>query len=352
MNDLKERLERLADAPAPAPVVDVAAAMARARRIRRTRRAAVAAVAVGVVAGVAGITVVPSSPEERPSAVAGPSRFPSPLVEKAAFGWLPPGYTRTRVAQDDQRTTVFTVSAGRGAGSTAIELSVGPPGLSPGVPRLPGGGRGHLTKAAPVNGRPAYWSIEPGGPGSDQVPAEFRWEYRPKSWAVLTVGDRAAADPATVQRIAAGVTFGGDRPAAFPVRVTGLPDGLKTTTAWVTTSAEALISLAVPGRDGDLLISLHPAAVRRGGPTQTNTTVDGHPAFDTRLPHTGPQIGLVPRSGSQILKVYGVRGFDIDIQATGEPLRRLQAGGGLTGLYHRTRPLGTDPARWTAEPLR
>ncbi|MEU8122040.1 hypothetical protein AB0C21_25320 [Spirillospora sp. NPDC049024] len=352
MNDLKERLERLADAPAPAPAVDVAAAVARARRIRRTRRAAVAAVAAGVAAGVAGITVVPSSSAERPSAVAGPARFPSPLIEKAAFGWLPPGYTRTRVAQDAQRGTVFTVSAGRGPGSTAIELSVGPPGLSPGVPLLPGGRKGHLTKAAPVGGRPAYWSIKPGGPGSDQVPAEFRWEYRPKSWAVLTVNDRAVADPVTVQRIAAGVRFGGERPAAFPVRVTGLPDGLRATRTWVAAPAEVMISLAVPGRDGDLLISLSPAATRNAWTYQPNTTVDGHPAFDTRLPHTGPKIGLVPPAKSQILRVYGVRGFDIEINATGEPLRRLQAGGGVTGLYRRTTPLGTDPARWTTEPLR
>ncbi|GGQ16247.1 hypothetical protein BKA00_006736 [Actinomadura coerulea] len=352
MNDLKERLESLADAPAPAPAVDVAAAVARARRIRRRRRAAALAVAAGVVAGAAGIAVVPPSSGDRPSAVAGPSRFPSPLVEKAAFGWLPPGYARTRVGQDAQRGTVFTVSAGRAPGSTSIELTVGPPGVAPGVPLLPGGRKGHLTRADPVNGRPAYWSIAPGGPGSDQVPAEFRWEYRPKSWAILSVNDRAVADPATVQRVAAGVTFGGDRPAAFPVRVTGLPDGLRSTRTSVAAPAEVMISLAVPGRDGELVISVSPSRPDGGRSGHPNTTLDGHPAFDTRLPHPGPKIGRVPPSRSQILTVYGVRGFDVDLMATGEPLRRLQAGGGLTGLYRRTTPLGADPARWTTEPLR
>ncbi|MGI5417167.1 hypothetical protein [Actinomadura luteofluorescens] len=350
MNDLKERLERLADAPAPASAVDVAAAVARARRIRRTRRAAAAVVAVGVTAAVAVAALVPSS-GDRSSGVVVTAKYPSPLVEKAAFGWLPPGYARTRVTQDEQRATVFTASAGRGPGSMAIELSVLPPGVRPGIPRLPGGRKGRLTKAAPVNGRPAYWSIKPGGPGSAQVAAEFRWEYRPKTWALLSVNDRAVADPATVQRIAAGVDFDGGRPAAFPVRVTGLPGGLKITRVWAGTLPDAMFSFAVPGRDGELIISLTPARPR-GRSSDANTTVDGHPAFDTRLPHPGPTIGRVPASKSQILNVYGVRGFDVGLQATGEPLRRLQAGGGLTGLYRRTTPLGADPARWTTEPLR
>ncbi|MEV0668450.1 hypothetical protein ACIBI3_44500 [Actinomadura luteofluorescens] len=351
MNDLKESLERLADAPAPASAVDVAAAVARARRIRRTRRAAAVAAAVSVTAAVAGVALIPSS-GDRPSGVAVTARYPSPLMEKAAFGWLPPGYARTRVTQDAGRAPVFTASAGRGPGSMAIELDVLPQGVRPGVARLPGGREGHLTRAAPVNGRPAYWSIKPGGPGSAQVAAEFRWEYRPKTWALLSVNDRAVADPATVQRIAAGVDFGGGRPAAFPVRVTGLPSGLKITKVWAGTLPDALFTFAVPGRDGELIISLNPARPGGDRSSHANTTVDGHPAFDTRLPHTGPTIGRVPPSKSQILTVYGVQGFDVGIQATGEPLRRLQAGGGLTGLYRRTTPLGTDPARWTTEPLR
>lgn len=359
MNDLKERLARIADDPGPAPAVDVAAAVARGRRIRRTRRGTSVAVAAGVAVAVAGVAVLPSSSDERPGRVAAPSEdvgYPSPLIEKAAFGWLPAGYARTGAGQDDQQRPVFSLSAGRGRKSRSIELNVFGPGPQPGVARLPGGRKGHLTKAAPVHGRPAYWSIKPGGPGSEQVAAEFRWEYQPKSWALLTVTDRGIADAATVQRIAAGVRFGGQEPMAFPLRVTGVPAGLSFTRVLLSTRPDAQISLAAPGGAGDLMISISLSSTRQG--FKPNTTIDGHPALDTRLPHEGGRKTVeLPASETTGLKpqnlwVMGVRGFDINIHASGEPLRRLQATGGLTGLFRRITPLGTDPARWTTTPLR
>lgn len=350
MNDLKERLERIARTPGPAPAVDPVAAVARGRRIRRTRRVTAAVVAAGVAVGVAGAVALPS--EERPGKVVEPSKFPSPLIEKATFGWLPAGFARTRITQDGGRFPVYKVTAGRGPGSMAVELTVHPPGVRPGIPRLPGGRKGRLTKAAPVNGRPAYWSIKPGGPGSDQVAAEFRWEYRPDGWALLSVNDRGAADAETVHRIAAGVRFGGVEPVAFPVRVDGVPAGLTVGRVWVGAGPDVMLALGVPGAAGDLLITLSPSSVQKRTFFKPNTTVDGHPAFDTRLPRPGPAAGRVPASKAQILHVFGVSGFDIGIEARGEPLRRLQASGGVTGLFRRIAPLGTDPARWTTTPLR
>ncbi|MEU8797176.1 hypothetical protein [Spirillospora sp. NPDC048819] len=353
MNDLKAELERIAGTPGPAPAVDVAAAVAagrRTRRMRRARRATAVAVAVGAAAAVAVVAVPPPSHEERPGKVAEPSAYPSPLVEKAAFGWLPAGYARTRVAQDSGPGPAYKVHAGRGPGSTSIELTVMPPGKRPGVPLLPGARKGRLTKAAPVNGRPAYWSIKPGGPGSEQVPAEFRWEYRPESWALLSIGDRAVADVATVHRIAAGVTFGGDEPVAFPMRVSGIPDGLKVTQTWVGTRPEAMITLGTSRADDELMVMLSAAGPRSRELFKPNTTIDGHPAFDTRLRRPGPGSGEAP--ARQTLWVFGVDGFDVNIVAAGEPLRLLQAEGGLTGLFRRITPLGTDPARWTTTPLR
>lgn len=353
MNDLKEELERLAGTPGPAPAVDVAAAVVagrRARRMRRARRATVVAVAAGAVAAVAVVAVPPPPDRERPDKIAEPAAHPSPLVEKAAFGWLPAGYARTRVAQDNGPGPAYKVHAGRAPGDTSIELTVTPPGKRPGVPLLPGARKGSLTKAAPVNGRPAYWSIKPGGPGSQQVPAEFRWEYRPNTWARLSINDRAVADVSTVHRIASGVRFGGDEPVAFPMRVSGIPDGLKVTQTWVGTRPEAMITLGTSRADDELMVMLSAAGQRPRKLFKPNTTVDGHPAFDTRLLRSGPGSGKTP--GRQTLWVFGVDGFDVNIVAAGEPLRLLQAKGGLTGLFRRITPLGADPAKWTTTPLR
>lgn len=352
MNDLKDGLERLAATPGPAPAVDVAAAVAKGRRVKRTRRAAVAVLAAGAVAVAAGVAVLQPSQDERPDKVVEPSKYPNLLTEKAVFGWLPAGFVRTRVTQDGGSRPAYTVNAGRGPGNLSIELTLLAPGVKPGIPVLPGGRKGRLTKAAPVNGRPAYWSIKPGGPGSDQVGAEFRWEYRPKTWALLAVNDRGIANAATVQRIAAGVRFGGGEPLAFPVRVTGVPGGLEVGRVWAGAGPEAMFALGGPGKDDELMISVSPASELVRNRSKPNTTIDGHPAYDTGLPHPGPTIGRVPASKARILRVFGVHGFDIGIDARGEPLRRLEAGGGLTGLFRRVTPLGTDPENWTATPLR
>jgi hypothetical protein len=354
VNDLKAELERLAGTPGPAPAVDVAGAVAAGRRIRRMRRARKATavvVAAGAAAAVAVVAVLPSSShEERPDKVVEPAKYPSPLVEKAAFGWLPAGFARTRVSQEHGRTAQYKVYAGHAPGSMSIELTMLAPGIRPGVPMLPGARKGHLTKAAPVNGRPAYWSIKPGGPGSQQVPAEFRWEYRPKTWALLSINDRAVADVATVHRIAAGVKFGGDEPVAFPMKVTGVPDGLKVAQTWVGTRPEAMITLGTSRKNDELMVLLSPASTRVRGLFKPNTTIDGHPAFDTRLPHPG--LRSAKASKRQTLWVFGVDGFDVNIVAAGEPLRRLQVSGGLTGLFRRVTVLGKDPKDWTTTPLR
>jgi hypothetical protein len=350
MNDLKDGLERLAATPGPAPAVDVAAAVAKGRRVRRGRRAAVALLAAGAVAVAAGVVVLQPSQDERPDKVVEPSKYPSLLTEKAVFGWLPAGFVRTRVTQDGGRRPAYTVNAGRGPGNLAIELTLLAPGVKPGIPALPGGRKGRLTKAAPVNGRPAYWWVKPGGPGSGQVGAEFGWEYRPRTWALLAVRDRGIADAATVQRIAAGVRFGGG-PVPFPMRITGVPGGLEIARAEVGTGPDVVLDLRVPGEGGELGISLSPAGARTALRFEPNTAIDGYPAFDSRLPHA---VDLIDWKwpNSRLLQIYGVRGFDIRVSAGGEPVRRLQASGGLTGLFRRVTLLGPDPAHWTATPLR
>ena len=128
-----------------------------------------------------------------------------------------------------------------------------------------------------------------------------------------------------------------------------MPDGLKPAQVSLGRGPDAEFRLTSSGQGGgDLLIAVTPAS--RRAPERTNTKVDGHPAFDSRLAHPGPKTGRNP-ADAQRLVVYGAHGFDVTVQATGGPLRTLQAAGGLTGLYRRVTPLGGDPARWTTSPL-
>jgi hypothetical protein len=353
MNDLKERLERIAAAPGPVTSVDAAAAVRRGRRIRRGRRTAAAGLAAGLAAAAVAVAVLPGSPDEpRRVRPAEQVRYPDLLVPPAAFGWLPPGYAQTKVARDDQERPSVTVSASKGKdAATAVELTVLGPGPEPPIAKLPGGKKGRRTGTVLINGRVGHWTIEPGGPGSDQVPAELRWEYQPHRWALLSVFDRGIAKKETVQRVAQGVRFGGGKPVAFPFRVTGVPAGLKPAQVSLGQGPDAELWLTSSGPGGgDLLITVTSAS--KGAPERTNTTIDGHPAFDSRLPHTGPKAktGRNPAE-AQRLVVNGVHGLDVTVQATGGPLQLLQARGGLTGLYHRVTLLGGDPARWTASPL-
>ncbi|MFB4296417.1 hypothetical protein [Actinomadura sp. NTSP31] len=358
MNDLKERLERIAAAPGPVTSVDAAAAVRRGRRIRRGRRAAVGGLAAGLAAAAVAAAVLPGSPDEpRRVRPAEQVRYPDLLVPPASFGWLPPGYAQSKVSRDDQERPSVTVSAGMGKGkdaegaASAVELTVLGPGKEPPIAHLPGGKKGRWTGTALINGVVGHWTIEPGGPGSGQVPAELRWEYRPHQWALLSVFDRGIAKKETVQRIAKGVRFGGVRPVAFPFRATGVPAGLKPAQVSLGQGPDAELWLTSTGQEsGDLLITVTPAGKR--APGRTNTTVDGHPAFDSRLPHTGPKAKTDRNPAeAQRLVVYGVHGLDVTVQATGGPLRLLQPKGGLTGLYHRVTLLGGDPARWTTAPL-
>ncbi|TDD95428.1 hypothetical protein [Actinomadura rubrisoli] len=349
MNDLKDGLERIAATTGPDPVVDVVAAVVRGRRIRRARRAAATAVVAAGIAVVVSVAALHGG--ERETNVAGAAAYPNPLYELAAFGWLPEGYKQARAGRDNQGRAAYSLAAGRAGedGNEGLVLTVYGPGPEPGVARLPGGGEGRRTPAPPVNGRPAYWTIKPSGAGSGQVAAEFRWEYRPRSWALLSITDPAVADVATVQRIATATRFGGGRPTAFPMRVTGVPGGFKIMKSALGRGPEARFVLSATGStDGsdDLSIELTPS----GGPggAASNTTIDGHRAYSD-LSVTITDKGEGP--ATETLRIFDLGGFDLTLSASGEPLRRLRPSGGLVGLYRRTAVLGSDPSRWTVTPL-
>ena len=69
-----------------------------------------------------------------------------------------------------------------------------------------------------------------------------------------------------------------------------------------------------------------------------DTTVDGHPAYSTTA-------DFPEGTRTRLLNVYGVQGFEVDIQApagtAGAPVR----------IFHGLRLLGPDRAAWTTRPL-
>jgi hypothetical protein len=53
-----------------------------------------------------------------------------------------------------------------------------------------------------------------------------------------------------------------------------------------------------------------------------------------------------------LLYVYGVRGFDAQITASGSILANLnRTGGGVAGLFRKITIYGGDPASWTTNPV-
>ncbi|MCP2337086.1 hypothetical protein [Actinomadura rupiterrae] len=363
MNALKDDLEQIAATPRPAgaPGVSPSAAVRRGRRIRRRRRALAAggtALAVAAAGGVA--LAVPDKDGHSgraPALQPAPAGYGTVLIKQAVFGWVPEGYTNIRIVQGDGDYSVSAGRPGQKAGGITLQLARG---AEPEVPRLPGGRPGHRTPAAPVHGRPASWIIKPGADGSDQVPAEFRWQYADQRWAELMIVDRDVATEANVRRIAEAVRFGSSEAAAFPVRIGGVPSGMRVARAWVAGNGDTDIDLApergAADRDG-LSVSLTPMArgfqlpqqVEKDGqvkPSIQNITIGGSPATYrvVRDPATGADRG-------EMLMVFGWHGMEVQIDLEGRAYQALKASGGAQGLLGRITYLGADQRKWTTTPL-
>lgn len=321
MNDIKEELERIAGTAGPAPGIDIAAAAAKGRRIRRARRAAVAATTAGAVA--AAVVFVPLPDRERAADVA--SAYPAPLVARASFGWLPDGFKQTQLEENDHGARSFSMIATRAGAQPGIHLTVHGRGSQPRM-AVPVGQKVHRTPAAPVNGRPAHWTIEPGSPAIGQVSADFRWEYEEGRWAQLQISDPRAATVETVRRIAAATRFA-DREVAFPLRVQGIPAGFKLYRVVLGTGPMVQFRLRDPnGRQGDDLsiAMLVRARVMPDMPPKT-TTEDAY-------------LGLKS-------------GYYLRFNARGEALRRVEGQAGLRRLFEQTSIFADTPSRWTTRPL-
>jgi hypothetical protein len=356
--ELGRRLAQIANTPRPRPQIDIPALAAHGRwklRVRRACAVAGSAAAVGVVVTMV-VTGLPRLGAEpgRPASPRPPSveTDPNPLVQRAVFGWLPKGYTPRSFTEDHQNGehTFKVMASPNGDRGGIVELTDFGVGPEPILGYLSGGRPAQPLRAAPVNGKQAHWIYKPGsGYGG-----KLRWQYGPHRWAEISV-QGSANDAPTIYRIARSVTFGLAKPTAFPFQVKGLPGDLK---IYLSTAGPGLgggsrdsasVSFAAGpySPNNGLEISVTPAgqmARLLANDPGRKVTVDGHHAVDRRS-----TAGGVAR---HTLIILGVKGFDVTVQTSGQTLQRLQATGGIAGLYHRITVLGTAPSRWTTAPLR
>jgi hypothetical protein len=310
------------------------------RRLGRARGLLFAGGAAAVAAAVA--VTVAAQTGTRPatlhtSPAANLAKYADPLVERAAFGWLPNGLRANGYVADHQEQRYLQVTAQNARSS--VTLTAYAPGKEPMLPHLPGGVPGRRIPAAPVNGHSAYWIFTPDASGQSSF--ELRWKYAANSWADLEgVGLHGSSAELTAMayRVARSATFGGTRPIAMPLHVGGVPGGLTPKRTVLNNGAHGQVSaileyiVTVPTSDLSVSIVKSSGGPRRPAP---NVRVDGHPA--------------IQRPG--ILYVFGVNGFDVQIDASGSILAKLNRTGGLIGLFHQITILGGDPANWTTIPV-
>lgn len=357
--DLHDRLHRLPDQPAPPQRLDIAQARRGGRRLRRRRRAAavggclltVAAVAITVA------TMLPSTPAKPPQLAPAVQPSPSKTVPApdVSFGWLPPGNRLDTVIVDEQNSVLsFELDASQVTTYQHVTLTTYPNGPEPVLPHFGGGIAAKRLPAAPVNGHPAYWLAKPGQ--SNVI--HLRWRYGPAGWADLQLeGAAAAQDAGTVYRIADSATVGKPSPLRLPVRITGLPSSLKPVRT-VLIGTEVYYGFQVAGPPSATAAEQQANWLSVATVTQTpsvkdrlmsqsppNTTINGHPTWDSRL---GPTAANGPSHGEQIV-VYDDHGHILRVNAGPGTLNILAASGGLPGLIERITLL--PKADWTTTPF-
>ena len=260
-HDMRTLLRDLAMRPEPASTIDITAARRSGKRRLWASRAAISAAVAAVVAAAVVVPQTLSSsapgraPVTPPASGAGQQKaspgYLNPLVPYAAFGYLPKGYQLGLIPanHDGFTSTVdgLTLTAAQAGGPNAIELDVTGKGTcgdnSVLLNEIPGylaahrndgpscnvvGGAGtgvpgkivpdRATRAADVNGRPAYWVVNGAG---------LAWEYAPGSWATLEAlhgghdSFPVAEAKALLPKMAATVKFGQTKRVMLPFKLTG-----------------------------------------------------------------------------------------------------------------------------------
>jgi hypothetical protein len=362
---LRERLDQIGNEVGHLQV-DVGRARARGRRILRLRRAAAgagsAAMIVVVAVAVAGRPAPAGQRAEDVPPVSAAAPPAEQLVRTAAFGWLPAGLAADSFVADSQNRPYFETDArARSRTGPVIILTDYGRGPQPALPDLPGGVPATLIPATDVNGHSAYWITAPTIAPNAQLNFELRWQYAPDKWADLQAAGLPPTSVAGLTRVAYKIAetamLGGHSVVALPIGVAGIPPGLRVRRTVLNTGAGrgALIFFASrnPAPSDSIEFSVSPTGLvkhhrvdgartfarRRGtgqgsapaslyGPgahgVATNTVIDGHPAYDSQLDG---------QAGAAILWVFGVHGFDVQIDAGASALTAMPSSHDLIWLF-------------------
>lgn len=386
MNDLEIRLEAeyesAFDSEPPPSGVDVELARGNGRTLRRRRRAVTGGSGLLAVALSAAIAfgLLPGSGLGHGAAdtasgadYSGESYPPAddPLATRVTFGWLPYGVSVAGVTTQSPDTGDVT-AGGAGVRFTASVLPRGEhwagncPTPPPTFPVCD-------PSASKVNGRAAYWVIEPGNPEAQFGGVELRWQYSDDAWADLDAAVPSTMKPATVSelmhRIAENVHVSRFKAVPMPFHLSRVPAGWQFMDAvWVDgpqgrqASADpgdwygASLTIGIPGSgpgSGGMHVSANPAAadfttatelkkvVITAPPARTRTlTVDGHPAI------------IFTDSDHTALVVHDVGGFDVVVEAI-DPAGLALAGtaDSIVDYYHTITFFSADRATWTTHVL-
>lgn len=355
----------IADGGADTSGVDTQLALRRGRKRLRWRRAGLAGAPVLAAAATAAVALAVAAGPVRPAAgpaatgPAAPRQF-NPLVPGVAFGWLPSGQS---------------FAAGNVAAAWSL-IGAGPQGdpewsltaYARGQCRLTGAGSGlscpgaklHISGRAPdVAGHRAFWTGS--APG-------LVWQYARGGWVQMVIPTASLSDAlhgkdhlaAKALKIARHVRYGVTTRLVFPARFSGLPSqwrvhdvsyyvpdsGLLRGDEYMLTTGSSRFHPRV----GDLgvwtdapYVMVHPAP--RDGtctpqdPGSTRETINGYRVV---LRHS--HIGGLP---VQDLCGAHADGLWFDIQVFGaHPSIDV-----VTLFKHHMRLLGTDPAKWTTDPV-
>lgn len=308
----------------------------------------------GVAAVAAGATVVGGSPVTLHSAPAAEAaKYSDPLVERATFGWLPRGLHVNGYIADHQHEKFFQVIAQEGGkGGAGVTLTAYERGKEPFLGYLPGGVPAKRIPAAPINGHPAYWIFKPNPSGQSSF--KLRWQYAPNSWADLE-GVQMQGDSAeltrTAHKIAAAAGFGSNRPIGMPLHVNGVPGGLSPDRTGLNNGAFGEVSASLgydaggPSSNLQIGVTKSNGTIGTGVPSRPGGPIIGRPRPNMKLR------GYPAYGTPSMVYVYGVKGFDVQISASGSVLAKVDKAGGVAGLFKRMTVLGTDPADWTTNPI-
>ena len=333
-DDLPARLHELADAPAPADLIDIGGAVkVGRRRLLRRRLARTAGVGVLACAVGLGVLVLPGGGTEvsaaKGGAGSGTLQGADPLVAPYGFGWLPPSFNSigagwSTSGQKGTETQPEAIALLRGNDAVSISYYRLDKGEQP---ALDGFAKGKMVQgtevaATPVNGMPAFWVELPGAPQHQQL----FWKLPDGQLAGLDGENLAGrvADPAgTMHRIAADMREG-DHLVPLPLRISGLPKEFQLRNVTLTTNLNndlswtEMVQYATPS---GVVFSIWATA----GSGWSNT------------------------AGTDTVSVT-TKGVLVSVFKENEAdTASLDAIGGLKGVLDHVVVLGNDSANWTTE---